>query len=1119
MVKTLYHFLFGTLRGRLIIGVAVVHAVMMALFIGDLTARQRTMLLDRQIEEATALSQALAISAAGWIAADDISGLQELVEAQRRYPDLIFAMLADHEGRVLADTDKSGQGLYMLALPGEARQTVLANTSALVDVVTPAMIGGRQVGWARVGIGQKRAGEKLTTITRDGVAYALAAILLGSAIAWFMGRRITRRLYAIQETIAAVHSGNRLARSSLSGDDETAVMAREFNHMLDVIVEKDAELREKTEELDHYFTDALDLLCIADTDGYFRRLNPAWETTLGFPLSQLEGRRFLDFIHPEDMEATLQAVARLADQKEVLNFTNRYRNNNGKYHWIEWRAFPSGQRIYAVARDISERKLAEDALRQSEEELNRAQAVAQTGSWYLDVCHNELKWAAETYRLFGIPQGQPLALDTFAACIFPEDRDRVLQAWNAALRGGPYDIEHRILVGNETRWVRERATIRFDAAGNALTGVGTVQDITERKQAEQDIALLSFALNNIHEAAFLIDENARFQYVNEEACRILGYSRNELLGLGVPDVDPDFPPERWPDHWNKLRALNSLTFEGCHKSRDGRIFPVEINANYFEYGGQSYNLAMVRDTTKRKQAEEALRQSEEFNRNILATVDEGFIVVDREYRILSVNRAFCDMMQLSAEQMVGRLCYEASHHIAQPCFEQDGERRECAVRHTFETGMPHVASHTHEDASGTKHYMELRSFPVFDASGRVVSAIETINDVTEKRKLEAQLRQAQKMEAVGTLAGGVAHDFNNMLMVIIGHAELALQQIAPDQPLFANLQEIRKAAGRSADLTRQLLAFARKQSVVPKVLDLNETVEGMLKMLRRLIGEDIDLTWLPGEEGWPIKVDPSQIDQILANLCVNARDAIAGVGKITIETRNAIIDEAYCADHPEAIPGEYVLLAVSDDGCGMDKQTLDKIFEPFFTTKELGKGTGLGLATVYGIVKQNRGFVNVYSEPGQGSTFKIYLPRDTSKSVEIPKVIPAAPVAGGHETILLAEDEAAILDMVKQILEDFGYRVLAASTPGEAIRVAKEYTGEIHLLITDVVMPEMNGHELAKNLLSLHPKLKCLYMSGYSANVIARQGMLDEGINFIQKPFSMQAFAAKVREALDKIAS
>ncbi|MFA6500044.1 MAG: ATP-binding protein, partial [Desulfurivibrionaceae bacterium] len=358
-------------------------------------------------------------------------------------------------------------------------------------------------------------------------------------------------------------------------------------------------------------------------------------------------------------------------------------------------------------------------------------------------------------------------------------------------------------------------------------------------------------------------------------------------------------------------------------------------------------------------------------------------------------------------------------------------------------------------------------------------------------------------------------DFNNMLMVIIGHAELALQQIAPDQSFFANLQEIRKAAGRSADLTRQLLTFARKQTVIPKVLDLNETVEGMLKMLRRLIGEDIDLAWLPGAVVWPVKVDPSQIDQILANLCVNARDAIAGVGKVTIETRNAIIDEAYCADHLEAVPGEYLLLAVSDDGCGMDRQTLGKIFEPFFTTKELGKGTGLGLATVYGIAKQNNGFINVYSEPGQGSTFKVYLPRHAGKSEEMPEESPATPVAGGTETILLAEDEAAILDMVKQILEGFGYRVLAASTPGEAIHMAKEYAGDIHLLITDVIMPEMNGQELAKTLLSLYPKLRRLYMSGYSGNVIARHGVLDEGVNFIQKPFSMQAFAVKVREALD----
>ncbi|OGQ88523.1 MAG: hypothetical protein A2512_11915 [Deltaproteobacteria bacterium RIFOXYD12_FULL_56_24] len=1111
-MKSLSHFLFGTLRGRLIVGVAVVHAVMMALFITDLTTRQRAMLLDRQIEEATALSQTLATSAAGWIAANDLAGLQELVEAQRRYPELLFAILADQEGRVLADTDKSRQELYMLDLPGEARQTVLTSTPELVDVVAPAMLGGHQAGWVRVGIGQKKAGKKLAAITRNGVFYALAAIIIGSLIAWFMGHRITRRLYAVQKTIAAVRSGNRLARASLTGTDEAAVIAQDFNQMLDVIVTRDAELREKTEELDHYFTEALDLLCIADTDGYFRRLNPAWEATLGFPVSELVGQRFLDFIHPEDLEATRQAVSLLADQKEVANFVNRYRHINGEYRWIEWRALPTGQRIYAVARDITTRKLMEDALRQSEENLNRAQAVAQTGSWYLDIRHNKLTWSAETHRMFKIPREQPLSLETFAACILPEDRAMVLKAWDEALQGAPYDIEHRILVGNETRWIRERAEIRFDPAGKALTGLGTAQDITERKQAEQNIALLSFALNSVSEAAFLIDENARFQYVNEESCRILGYSQDELLGLGVSDVDADFPAEHWPDHWKELKTQHSLTFEGRHKNREGYIFPVEVNANYFEYAGQGYNLAMVRDITERKRTEEALRKSEEFNRNILATVDEGFIVVGRDYRILSANKAFCDMVQSSADQVVGRFCYEVSHRIDHPCFDS-GE--ECAVRHTFETGIPHSANHTHENAAGVKQYVELKSFPLIDASGTVVSAIETISDVTEKRKLEEQLQQAQKMEAIGTLAGGVAHDFNNMLMVIIGHAEIALRQMAPDQPFFADLREIRKAAGRSAELTRQLLTFARKQTVTPQVVDINKTVEMMLKMLRRLIGEDIDLAWLPGAGIWPIKADPSQIDQILANLCVNARDAIAGVGKVTIETRNEIIDETYCADHPEAVPGEYLLLAVSDDGCGMDKQTLGKIFEPFFTTKEQGKGTGLGLATVYGITKQSQGFINVYSEPGQGSTFKIYLPRHAGKSGEMPKESATTPAVGGHETILLAEDEAAILNMVKQILEDFGYWVLAASTPREAIRMAKKHSGEINLLITDVIMPEMNGQELAKNLRALHPELKSLYMSGYSGNVIAHHGALDEGVNFIQKPFSMQAFAAKVREVLE----
>ncbi|MBN1615493.1 MAG: PAS domain S-box protein, partial [Deltaproteobacteria bacterium] len=392
---------------------------------------------------------------------------------------------------------------------------------------------------------------------------------------------------------------------------------------------------------------------------------------------------------------------------------------------------------------------------------------------------------------------------------------------------------------------------------------------------------------------------------------------------------------------------------------------------------------------------------------------------------------------------------------------------------------------------------------------------EEARQKTAHEKLEEQMRQAQKMEAVGRLAGGVAHDFNNMLGIILGHADMILEGLTPDQPFHADLTEIRKAGERSADLTRQLLAFARKQTVAPKVIDLNKTVEGMLKMLHRLIGEDIDMAWIPGEKVWPVKIDPAQIDQVLANLCVNARDAIADVGKVTIETGNSVFDEEYCKEHAGFVTGEYTLLTVSDNGCGMDKETLENIFEPFFTTKESDKGTGLGLATVYGVVKQNNGFINVYSEPGQGTTFRIYLPRHRVKEASLPDKEAIRPAARGHETILLVEDEPAILRMTMMMLERTGYKVLAAGTPGEAIALAREHAGEIHLLMTDVVMPEMNGRDLAKNLLSLYPNLKRLFMSGYTANVIAHHGVLDEGVQFIQKPFAKQDLAIKVREVLN----
>ncbi|MFO1372450.1 MAG: GAF domain-containing protein [Candidatus Competibacteraceae bacterium] len=380
--------------------------------------------------------------------------------------------------------------------------------------------------------------------------------------------------------------------------------------------------------------------------------------------------------------------------------------------------------------------------------------------------------------------------------------------------------------------------------------------------------------------------------------------------------------------------------------------------------------------------------------------------------------------------------------------------------------------------------------------------------------LEAQLHQAQKMEAVGRLAGGVAHDFNNMLAVIAGHTDMALEQTVPASPLYADLLAIQKATQRSADLTRQLLAFARKQTIAPKALDLNDTIAGMLRMLGRLIGEDIDLLWKPAGALWPVHMDPAQIDQIMVNLVVNARDAITGVGKITIETGRAEFDESYCETHVGFIPGRYVLLAVSDNGCGMDKEVLAQLFDPFFTTKPRGRGTGLGLATVYGIVKQNHGFINVYSELGQGTTFKIYLPRHAADLAEASTTPPPVAAPIGAETVLLVEDEEALLKLSTRLLERLGYTVLAAGGPNQALQLAEAHPGVIHLLMTDVIMPDMSGRDLWQRLSALRPGLKCLFMSGYTANVIAHHGVLDDGVHFLQKPFSREALATKLREAL-----
>lgn len=518
---------------------------------------------------------------------------------------------------------------------------------------------------------------------------------------------------------------------------------------------------------------------------------------------------------------------------------------------------------------------------------------------------------------------------------------------------------------------------------------------------------------------------------------------------------------------------------------------------------------------EQKRIEEKQQASEQRYRDLYQSMMDAFVIVDMKGRIRACNRSF-SMITGFTEEELKQKTYEELTPSSWHAFE-----KRIVNEQILPFGVSEIYEKEYQRKDGAVFPVELRTFLITDNEGRPTGMSAIVRDISERKwaekerdKLQAQLNQAQKMESVGRLAGGVAHDFNNMLSVILGYAELALGKIDPADPLHHDLQEIYGAGKRSADITRQLLAFARKQTVAPRVLDLNATVESMLKMLRRLIGEDINLAWLPGANLKPIKIDPSQIDQLLANLCVNARDAIAGVGKVTIETGNVSFDEAYCADHAGFVVGDFVRMAISDDGCGMDQATLGKLFEPFFTTKAVGEGTGLGLATVYGIAKQNNGFVNVYSEAGLGTTFKIYLPVHKGETCTIGTVTPEETLASSGETILVVEDEVAILNLSKTMLERMGYTVLIASSPGEAVRLAEEHASEIHLLITDVVMPEMNGRELVDRIHTHHPDIKTLFMSGYTANVIAHRGILDQGVQFIHKPFSKQDLGLKVREAL-----
>jgi PAS domain S-box-containing protein len=624
----------------------------------------------------------------------------------------------------------------------------------------------------------------------------------------------------------------------------------------------------------------------------------------------------------------------------------------------------------------------------------------------------------------------------------------------------------------------------------------------------------------LHKAPYgiaLLGKDGKFIYINPAFTNITGYTLEDISsGRDWFHVASSFLEYRQEIINSRKR---DVIHEGIEKilsiiCKNGEIKEIECKPTLLDDGRI---VVILSDITERKRAEDALRESEEKHRTIIETIEDGYFEVDIAGNFTFLSESLCRMLGHSKDEMI-------STNYRQYTDQENGERLYQAFNKVYRTGEA-IKGFGCEviPQDRTKLFSEVSVSLIKDSKGQPIGFRGIARDVTERKRaedekatLQEELRQSQKMEAIGVLAGGIAHDFNNLLTLVGGYCQLSLLELKEGDPLRGNIEEIKTAADRATSLTRQVLAFSRRQVLDMRVLDLNAIITDMEKMLRRVIGEDIELVTFLADKLGTVKTDPGWIEQVIMNLAVNARDAMPSGGKLIIETVNAELDESHARSHVVGKPGRYVKLSVSDTGKGMAPEVREHLFEPFFTTKEKGKGTGLGLSTVYGIVKQSEGNIWVYSEPGLGSTFNIYLPRMDEPLEETRKKVTSGELLRGGETILVVEDEENVRRLAVRILERQGYTVLEASCVNDALTLCKECKEPIHMILTDVVMPEMSGPQLAEQLVSLLPKIKVLYMSGYTDNAIFHQGVLKDGVNYIQKPFTIDGLARKMREVLDK---
>ncbi len=850
-----------------------------------------------------------------------------------------------------------------------------------------------------------------------------------------------------------------------------------------------------------------------DTDFRIRHVNRRLAEIDGYPPEDSIGKTVAEVV-PQlwpTLEAIYRRVLTTGEPVTDVEVSGEVASSPGRQR--DWRAsfYPvrdAGGTIQGagvVVVEVTARKRAEEALRRSE---RRYRTLVETTS--------RMVWTARPTGEIVPPEGdvtfsgrrpEEVAGWGWLEAIHPDDRGRAARLWREAVATGqPFDLEVRVHRTDGT-WRRvnfQAVPLRGDD-GRIEEWVGVGDDVTDLRHTE---AWLRAVLDSTFDAIITISEPGVIVSANAAAHRMFGYAEGELVGRPVTALIPE------DDRGRHTAALDAYLRTGQQRTlgqvrelagrrKDGSTFPLELTVTEFRLDDARHFTGVIRDLTERKRLEERTAQEARLTATMMEALPGLVGLWDERQRIVRWNQAL--------ERVTG---YEAGAIARMSPLDfvapEDREAAAAAIQTAFRTGHCALEAHLRTRAGERVPYF-LSGVRLTTERGPHILGIAV--DISERRRLEEQYRQAQKLEAVGQLAGGVAHDFNNLLTIILGASQLLLEQARPGDPVRELLTEIYTAGQRAGALTRQLLAFSRRQVLEPVVLNLNAVVSDTEKMLRRLIGEDVILTTELDPALRPVKADPGQLEQVILNLAVNARDAMPQGGRLTIETRNVVLDEAYCRATPDLRPGPYALLAVRDTGTGMAPATKAHMFEPFFTTKGVGKGTGLGLATVHGIVKQSGGHIEVSSEPGDGTHFRIYLPQVGASAVR-PRPGPTA-LPRGRETVLLAEDEDAVRSLARHVLKACGYTVLEAADGVQALEVAQGHA-DITLLISDVVMPHLGGRELAERVTALRPGCKVLFTSGYTDDAVVRHGVHEAEVAFLQKPFTPAQLAQKVREVLDR---